>query len=264
MSWRTLQTEIQNPPSNRDATAALTAAAGAEERMDRNLGLDGRELMEIGRQAVSALGGGSETDSRALRVLAEAVAGLGYESNDEYEAGCLEYALELAQRSGDSVDSLALKAELLMRTGRIKDGSGALRGLPTDHWRVCVATAKLCDATGNLLLKRKALRAAVANAPEARKAMLNNRLANEMIDHGRYEEGDRRAGRGDPAPAGLRLGPPQPRGAAPPARPLRGGAGRSSACAPDRPFRRGREPAAAPAVRCAAAAAEDAGAHPAL
>jgi tetratricopeptide (TPR) repeat protein len=124
--------------------------------------------------------------------LADVAIQLSYDHGDEYDNEGIDWAIGLLDRAlaiePGNVDAAALKADALMLAGRFKDGGAALRDLPTNHWRVCAATGRLCAVTGNTIVRRKAWRGAFANAPPRRKAALANTLATELFDLGRVDE----------------------------------------------------------------------------
>jgi tetratricopeptide (TPR) repeat protein len=124
--------------------------------------------------------------------LAEVAIQLSYDHGDEYDNEGIDWAIGLVDRAlaiePGNVDAAALKADALMLAGRFKDGSAAVRGLPTDHWRVCTAMGRLCAVSGNTIVRRTAWKSAFANAPPRRKPALANRLATELWDLGRVDE----------------------------------------------------------------------------
>jgi tetratricopeptide (TPR) repeat protein len=177
-------------PAIQEAEAAGAFDAGWY-RLESAQGGDSRQLLE----AAQSFHRGLRWLQRAPWVwlgLAEVAVQLSYDHGDEYDNEGIDWAIGLLDRAlaiePGNVDAGALKADALMLAGRFKEGAAALRGLPTNHWRVCTATGRLCAVTGNTIVRRTAWRSAFANAPPRRKAGIANSLAAELFDLGRVDE----------------------------------------------------------------------------
>ncbi len=179
----------------------LTARPIAAEEA-RALLADARELVETTTADDEALRDAAMLVHESLPVtlheaepwvlLAEIAYKLGYLSGDEFEPDALALSLSLLERglamSPTDVECRALRADVLMLAGRIKDGAAALDGLDPNHWRAASALSRLTEVTRNPLTRRVALRSMVKHAPPGRRPTLLNSAGSRLAEVGRYDE----------------------------------------------------------------------------